>query len=118
MGLSKKTWSSYRTAEKMLFKCFHEKRRRLELPIKKNDILVFIEWLGTERKVRATTIESYLAGIRQMHTVKGIDPPEIRSSLVKQVLKGISNKNATDDRTRQKTGRLAMTSNIMLYLKS
>ena len=69
MGLSKKTWSSYRTAEKMLLKCFHEKRRRLELPIKKNDILVFIEWLGTERKVRATTIESYLAGIRQMHTV-------------------------------------------------
>ena len=117
MGLSKKTWSSYRTAEKMLLKCFHEKRRRLELPIKKNDILVFIEWLGTERKVRATTIESYLAGVRQMHTVKGIDPPEIRSRLVKQVLKGISNKNATDDRTRQKTGRLAMTSNIMLLLK-
>ena len=76
-----------------------------------------MEWLRTERKVKAVTIESYLAGIRQMHTVRGIEPLEIRSNLVNQVLKGLKNKNARDNRTRQKPKRLAMTTNIMLLLK-
>ena len=76
-----------------------------------------MEWLRTERIVKAVTIESYLAGIRQMHTVRGIEPLEIRSNLVNQVLKGLKNKNARDNRTRQKPKILAMTTNIMLLLK-
>ena len=52
-----------------------------------------------------------------MHTVRGIEPLEIRSNLVNQVLKGLKNKNARDNRTRQKPKRLAMTTNIMLLLK-
>ena len=52
-----------------------------------------------------------------MHTVRGIEPLEIRSNLVNQVLKGLKNKNARDNRTRQKPKRLEMTTNIMLLLK-
>ena len=117
LGLSKQTWSSYKTAERMLLKCLKEKKKKLDLPVGQTDILTFVEWLRTERKVKAVTIESYLAGIRQMHTVRGIEPLEIRSNLVNQVLKGLKNKNARDNRTRQKPKILAMTTNIMLLLK-
>ena len=117
MGLSKKTWSSYKTAERMFLTCLKQKGKRLQLPVSNADILVFIDWLGTDRKLRSSTIENYLAGLRQMHICKGIDPPDMHSVLVKQVLKGLKNKNLLDDRTKRKPQRLPMTKSIMLLLK-
>ena len=32
-GLAKETWSSYRTAERMLLRCCREKNQKLELPL-------------------------------------------------------------------------------------
>ena len=93
MGLSKKTWSSYKTAERMFLTCLKQMGKRLQLPVSNWDILVFIDWLGTDRKLRSSTIENYLAGLRQMHICKGIDPPDMHLVLVKQVLKGLKNKN-------------------------
>ena len=37
-----------------------------------------------------------------MHTVRGIEPLEIRSNLVNQVLKGLKNKNARDQTKTKK----------------
>ena len=52
-----------------------------------------------------------------MHICKGIDPPDMHPVLVKQVLKGLKNKNLLDDRKKKKPKRLPMTRSIMLLLK-
>ena len=117
LGLSKQTWSSYKTAERMFLQCLKANGRKQELPVKDIDVLLFIEWLGTVRNLRASTIENYLAGLRQMHISKGIEPPEVHTKLVNQVLKGLKNKDAVEDRRNKKPRRLAMTKSIMLLLK-
>ena len=52
-----------------------------------------------------------------MHICKGIEPPDMHSELVKQVLRGLKNKNLLDDRTKKTPRRLPMTKSIMLLLK-
>lgn len=52
--------------------------------------LTFVDWLARVRKLKATTINSYLAGVRQLHVVRGLEPPLIRSGLVLLVLKDIA----------------------------
>jgi len=117
MGLSQKTWSSYKTAEKMLAMCSKQCDKPIELPISKDDTLRFIDWLFNVRQVKATTVHSYLAGIRQLHIVKGIDPPEIRTELVKLVLRGKENKDAIEKRTMKKPTRLPITDKVLRLLK-
>jgi len=117
MGLAKKTWSSYKTAERMLGTCMKAKGRKLEIPVSREDILLFVDWLISERGVKAATIESYLAGIRQMHIVKGIDPPVIKSDLVKLVVKGRANADAVEKRKAKKPERKPITMKVMALLK-
>jgi hypothetical protein len=90
-GLAKSTWSTYKTAQRMLATCGKEKKRKMELPLQEEDILEFIGWLASERKVKAGTMNSYLAGIRQLHILKGMEPPVIHTSLVKFLLQGRKN---------------------------
>jgi hypothetical protein len=61
--------------------------------------------LATDRKLSAGTINSYLAGVRQLHVARGLPAPDIRSDVVKLVLKGIKNKDnrETQKEQRQKT---------------
>jgi hypothetical protein len=70
-SLAKGTWSSYRTAERLLLMCFKDRGHQLELPCSQEDILIFVSWLIKVRKVKAGTVSTYLAGIRQMHIMKG-----------------------------------------------
>ena len=64
-GLAQSTWSSYNTAGKMLALCAKETGRELRFPLQEGDILEFIGWLMSVRKVKASTISSYLAGIEE-----------------------------------------------------
>jgi hypothetical protein len=65
-----------------------EHKRKAELPVSEADTAIFVSWLIENRKVKAGTINGYLAGIRQMHVMKGVEPPQIRSSSRKLILKG------------------------------
>jgi len=116
-GLAKSTWSSYNTAARMLAKCFSEEKRRLEMPLGTADILIFISWLAHKRKVKAGTIESYLAGVRQLHLMKGMEPPIARSGIVKWILKGKRNEEQIQDRKKLTASRLPMTPGLMKLLK-
>ncbi len=91
-GLAKKTWSSYATAERLLFKFHKDKNIKPELPLTEDTTLLFIYWLASERKLKAGTISNYLAGIRQLHITKGLPEPHIRSELVNLILQGLLNK--------------------------
>jgi hypothetical protein len=75
----------------MLGKCSLETKISMNLPLTESQILTFVDWLARVRGLKCATINSYLAGIRQLHNVTGLAAPVLRSDLVKLVLKGISN---------------------------
>jgi hypothetical protein len=116
-SLARSTWSTYGTAERMLAKCAKDKGRKLELPLSQDDLLEFIGWLISERNVKVGTINSYLSGIRQMHILKGMEPPTIRTSIVKFLLQGKKNLDNIKARTEKTVKRLPMTMNVMRLLK-
>ena len=87
-SLTKQTWSSYKTAYRMLKLCF--KNCEIPFPLPHSYILTFVSWLNN-RNLSASTINSYLAGLRQLHLAKGLQLPNIRSDLVNQILAGKKN---------------------------
>jgi hypothetical protein len=101
----------------MLAKCAKEKGRKFELPLEQDSVLEFIGWLLSDRKVKANTVNSYLSGLRQMHILKGMEPPVIRTSLTKFVLQGKQNMDNISSRTSNKVKRLPVTMNVMRLLK-
>jgi hypothetical protein len=116
-GLAKSTWSTYSTAERMLAMCAKHRQKKMELPLSQDNLLEFIGWLISERGVKAGTISSYLACIRQMHIMKGMEPPAIRTSLVKFLLQGKKNLDSITERAGSKAKRLPITMNVMRLLK-
>jgi len=88
----------------------------MSVPMSEDDTLEFIGWLLEVRKVKGKTINSYLAGLRQMHVMKGATPPVIRTELINLIIKGIENRdNIVDRRT---AGRLPITITVMKLLKN
>ncbi len=118
MGIAVSTWSTYRTAKTMIQKCEADTLEDMSIPFNQRKILIFIDWLIRVRKVKASTVNSYLAGIRQVHVVTGLEPLYLRSSLVKLVLKGIENRDGIHKRQNKYVGRLPMTMNMMLVFKN
>jgi hypothetical protein len=102
----------------MVEKCEHETKTDLSLPFNQEKALVFIDWLVRVRKLRGSTINSYLAGVRQMHVVRNIEPPTMHSALVKLVLRGIENRDGIAKRKDGVSGRLPMTINTMRIFKN
>jgi hypothetical protein len=115
-GLADKTWSTYSTAERMLSKFHIVKKKEKKLPLSEKTTLEFIHWLATDRKLSAGTINSYLAGVRQLHVARGLPDPDIRSDVVKLVLKGIKNKDNTE-KLKKNNVRRPITKEIMALLK-
>jgi site-specific recombinase XerD len=116
-GLAKKTWSTYSTAERLLSKFHKEKGIERKLPLSEETTLRFIHWLAKEKNLKAGTINSYLAGIRQLHVARVLPDPEIRSSTVNLILKGMQNKENIEKRKQQKERKPA-TAETMAALKS
>lgn len=116
-AITRKTWSTYRTAERMLLRCQKETKHCLELPLSNCSVLVFVDWLIRKRGVKATTVNSYLAGLRQLHIVKGLEEPQLRSGQVQLILRGQANIDATAKRSSVNKGRLPVTMALMKVLK-
>ena len=87
-SVTKKTWASYRTAERMLAKYLMDNGRRMELPVEEGTLLGFIHWLAYVKRNSAATIKGYLAGIRKLHIIKGIEEPKLRTEMVNMILEG------------------------------
>ena len=116
-GLSKGTWYSYKTAERLLGQCCEEKGLVKELPLEENTILSFIHWLAFKRGAKASTINTYLSGIRQLHVERGLSTEGIRTDRVNTILKGLRNKNLADDRREGIQKRKPITTDILEKLK-
>ena len=118
-GKTNKTWSAYRTAERMALQCQKENKLKFEWPMTAENTLIFIYWIIEEKGLKVATANSDLAGLRQAHIMKGLPPPKLRSELVKQALKGRSNmevnqRNRGPDMEKK---RLPMTIPLLKLLK-
>ena len=116
-GLAKGTWSSYKTAERLLIQCCEEKDIEKKLPLEENTVLAFVHWLAFRRGSKASTIDTYLSGIRQLHVERGLPTDNIRTERVKTILKGLKNKNLAEDRKEGVEKRKPITTDILLVLK-
>ena len=116
-GIAKSTWSTYKSAERLLLKCQAECKTKFEWPMTTENILLFIHWLVTVRGVKGGTVSSYLSGVRQLHIMDGIDPPNLRPEIVKLILKGIEHKDAANSRDGAGDKRIPMTRDLMKVLK-
>ena len=116
-GLAKGTWSSYKTAEGLLKQCCEEKDIEKKLPLEENTVLAFVHWLAFKRGSKASTIDTYLSGIRQLHVERGLPTDNIRTDRVKTILKGLKNKNLAEDRKEGVEKRKPITTDILLVLK-
>ena len=59
-GKTNKTWSAYRTAERMALQCQKENKLRFEWPMTAENTLIFIYWLIEEKGLKVATANSYL----------------------------------------------------------
>lgn len=102
----------------MLASFMKEQGEKLSLPVGQKTILGFIHWLAYKKKVKAGTINTYLAGVRNLHVVHGLEQPSIRSDIVKMILKGRQNIEA-GKKLREKIGfnRDPVTPDILRLIK-
>lgn len=122
MGLAKNTWANYRTAERLFLKCQRLHKTRFELPVSLDSVVLFVHYLVTARRLKGATISGYLAGIRQLHLQRGLDPPPaLASQFIKQLLRGISNADGLAARAQDgptgRHGRLPITPAVLTLLK-
>jgi hypothetical protein len=116
-SIARKTWSTYRSAEKMLATFCMKKSYPLELPISEETMLGFIHWLLFERNLMAASVSGYLAGIRKLHIVKGLPEPTIRTRMVQMILDGKKNMEAAAG-LKGDVRRGPVTHEIMTLLKA
>ena len=81
----------------------------MDFPLATTQLLAFISWLLNKRKVKGTTIEVYLSGLRQLHLVRGHDVQGLRPEIVKSILSGTKHLDTIADRLEEKPKRLPVT---------
>lgn len=102
----------------MLAKYMKSSGKKLELPISEQCTLGFVHWLAFERKLKASSISGYLAGIKKLHILKGAGAPEIRTELVNMVLEGKKNMDVAERMKHGQGERQPVTMDMMKLLKA
>lgn len=113
-SLAVRTWNTYKSSLKMLSKCSDELMFSYDFPLKEETILTFIAWC-LEKRNTASTIKSYLSGLRQAHIALGLKGLNLNTDLVHQVLTGSAN-IALSSKSNKK--RVPCTLNILKLLKA
>ena len=117
-GLAQSTWSCYKTVLNHLDRCENETGTDLSLPFNLHKTLTFVAWLMDERKVKASTIEKYLSGLRMIHLTEGTEIPCLREPMVKLILTGRKNWDNLKERTENKSKRDPVTAEMMKFFKA
>lgn len=114
-SLSSKTWSSYGTVGKHLNSCEKYFKKTFKFPLKTDDIILFIGYLLTVRKVKGKTVDTYLSALRTIHLAKGVAIRELRPDIVKSIISGQKNLDSLKQCDSNK--RLPVTLSVMKLLK-
>ena len=115
-GLTARTKETYQTPINHLILCQEETGADMTLPFDLNKTLEFIGWM-IRRKLKSSTMSTYLSGIRMYHIAMGHNEPSLREAMVKLILKGQNNIDKLRTRLSGKPGRLPVTVTMMKLLK-
>jgi hypothetical protein len=115
-GLARNTWATYKTSVNHLGRCQNETGMNMNLPFDLKKTLTFVGWMEA-RGLKASTMSTYLSGLRMYHLATGVEIPCLREPLVQLILKGQDNYDKVRDKVGQMGGRLPVTINIMRLLK-
>ena len=107
-SIAKSTWSTYKTTGNHLKKCQNITGQDMSLPMNTNQVTIFLSWLLEDRRIKPSSAESYLAGLRQLHLTKGLAIPTIRSDMIKSVLKGAKHRAWLEEKLNPPSKRLPM----------
>ena len=117
-ALSKSTWSNYRTAERTLLQCRRQTKKKLQLPLSEDDTCILVNWMIWEKKIKIATINSYMAGIRQLHIMKGMGEPDLRTGRVQWLLTGKKNMDIMEKKSNPGIGRVPVTLELLRLIKA
>ena len=70
-----------------------------------------------EWKIKASSIEKYLSGLRMIHIAQGLDIPSLREPIVKLILTGKKNWDNVREKLNDKNKRDPVTLEMMKYFK-
>ena len=70
-SLANATWHKYHSCWKMIRKILEDKGLELSFPLKQDMLWMIIACL-VEKGLKATTIEGYIASLKQAHIVRGL----------------------------------------------
>ena len=80
-------------------------------------VLLFVHWLFHTRKVAASTVNSYLSGLRYLHILRGVELPVLRPPIVEGLIKGKQNLENIENRQAGKAKRAPITLNVIKLFK-
>ena len=116
-ALTVNTHSSYQSALKMWTTCTLETGISGSFPVKEQEVMIFTAWL-LSRGVCGATINCYLSGLRTAQLAAGINPPPMRTEILKTVLTGQNNLDNYKKRTGLTRTRAPVTPTILRLLKA
>ena len=121
-SLAANTWTTYATAERHISRVEKATGVRLTFPFSLKSTLAYVGYLiGSkaegDRGLQGNTVEKYLSALRMIHMQKGHFDPWLRPEIIKQITRGVSNDDQLVKRMAGKTGRHAMTIELMWSLK-
>ena len=121
-SLAANSWTSYATAERHIARVREATGLRLQFPFSAKAMLTYVGFLLCPkaeggRGLKGSSVEKYLSALRMIHMTKGYFNPWIRPEIVKQVTRGACNRDQLIKRMEGKTGRHAMTPDLMWSLK-
>ena len=115
-SIAQQTWSAYKTAERKLMAFSEETNIPVALPLTEDTVLAFSAWI-LNSGVSASTLETYLSGIRMTHLAAGENPPQLRTPLVSAVIQGKKNKDNIKKRAGLTPTRLPITPSLLKLMK-
>lgn len=117
-SITKGTWSSYRTARKMLDECEAKfAGKNFNFPLSEEASIIFCGWL-LERGLQAGTIESYFAGLRAFHLANGFSCVSLRTPLINQIINGRKHQPNSEEKGKRMPATPAVLKMIKKNLKS
>ena len=121
-SLSATTWTSYATAERHIARVEKATGVRITFPLSLKATLAYVSHLLCPkleggRGLQGKTIEKYISNLRMLHMQKGFFSPWIRPEVIKQITRGACNRDQLEKRMQGKTGKHAMTPDLMWAVK-
>ena len=94
-SLARATWSKYQSCWSQVQKALGEKGIELIFPLNQETLWTVLACL-IERKLKPTTIDGYLASLKQAHAVRGLGISIFDDPFVKAISRGLKNREALE----------------------